>query len=165
MDFIHYTLQWTKGEILEAAIFGTFGLITIIVSFLFWKFGETPNAKALLIPLIVVGIFFAGAGVSGVISNQKRMSKFEKAYSQNPSVFIQNEKERVEGLQYLYTMTLIIATISFVLATGFFWFSGNHILKAIGIALILLGLTGLVIDYFSKERADIYYEKILEHNN
>lgn len=165
MDFITYSLQWTKGEIFEAAIFGSFGLVTIIVAIIFWKFGETPNAKAMLIPLIVVGILFAGAGASGVINNQKRIPKFEKAYSENPLAFLQDEKERVEGFQYLYTMTLIIATISFALAIGFFWFSDNHILKAIGIALILLGLTGLAIDYFSKERADIYYEKILENTN
>ncbi len=165
MDFIPYTLQWIKGEIFEAAIFGSFGLVTIIAAVTFWKFGETPNAKAMLIPLIVAGILLSGAGASGVVNNQKRIPKFEKAYIESPMAFIQDEKERVEGFQYLYTMTLIIASILFIVAIGFFWFSDNHILQAIGIALILLGLTGLTIDYFSKERADIYYEKILEQKN
>jgi hypothetical protein len=38
----------------------------------------------------------------------------------------------------------------------------------VGLALILFGMTGLVIDYFSKERADNYYKTILleiERNN
>lgn len=32
----------------------------------------------------------------------------------------------------------------------------------IGIALTYFALAGLVIDYFSQERADIYYKAILE---
>ena len=33
----------------------------------------------------------------------------------------------------------------------FFLFTNKHVLKAIGLALIIFGLTGLIIDYFSKE--------------
>jgi hypothetical protein len=160
MNLIQYTINWTKGEIFEATLFGAFGFLIIIIAAIYWKFGTTPNAKAMVIPLLVVGLFFAAMGVFGVLNNQKRIPQYEKAYEQNPSKFVQSEKQRVEDFQYLYTMTIIIASVSFAIAIGFFFLSSNHLLKAIGIALILFGLTGLGIDYFSKERADIYYKEI-----
>lgn len=162
MEFIQHTINWTKGEIFEAVFIGAFGLLLVICGVLFWRLGQTPNAKSMFIPLVLVGILFAGAGMSGVVSNQKRIPKFEQEFHENPTVFVENEKERVEDFQYLYTMTLILASVSFVIAMTFFWFTNSSVLKAIGIALLIFGLSGIVIDYFSKERADIYYEQILE---
>lgn len=160
MEFLDHTLNWTKGEIFEAVIIAVFGILTIIIGFVFWKFGDTPNAKALLLPLIVVGGIFVGSGISMYLSNQKRLVEFEKRFKQDQVAFVQQEKPRVEDFQYLYTMTKILATAFFALALLFFWFTNNHYLQAVGIGLILFGLSGLVSDYFSKERADIYYELI-----
>ncbi len=160
MDFIHHTTNWIKGEIFEATIFGSFGLLTIICSLLFWKFGETPNSKALIIPLIIVGLFFLGTAFSGISSNKKKIPQYTEAYKQDKSAFVKSEKARVEGFQYLYTMTIIIASVCFVLAICAFVFTHNATLRGIGIALAIFGITGLIIDYFSKERADNYYKEI-----
>lgn len=161
MDFIEHTINWVKGEIFEAAIFGSFGLLTIICSLLLWKFGETPNSKALIIPLLIVGLFFLGTAISGIVSNNKRLPQYTNTYKEDKFAFIQSEKKRVEDFQYLYKMTIIIASVCFAVAICFFLFTNNHVLKAIGLALIIFGLTGLIIDYFSKERADTYYKLIL----
>jgi len=160
MDFIHHTTNWVKGEIFEATIFGSFGLLTIICSLMFWKFGETPNSKAVIIPFAIVGVFFMATAISGIVSNNKRITEYTEAFEKDKKSFIVSEKKRVEDFQYLYKMTTIIATFSFVLAIGFFLFTDNYILRAIGLALILFGLSGLIIDYFSKERADNYYKAI-----
>ena len=80
MDFIQHTTNWVKGEIFEPTIFGSFGLLTIICSLLFWKFGETPNSKAVIIPFAVVGIFFLVTAVSGIISNNKRLTAYNEAF-------------------------------------------------------------------------------------
>ena len=72
-----------------------------------------------------------------------------------------SEKKRVEDFQYLYKMTIIIASVCFALALLFFYLSSNYLLRAVGLALIFFGMTGLFVDYFSKERADNYYKKIL----
>lgn len=165
MEFIDHTLNWTKGEIFEAVVIAIFGLLTITIGFVFWKFGETPSAKALLIPFIVVGVLFVGSGISMYMSNQKRLVHFENSYQEDPAAFVVQEKQRVEDFQYLYTITKILATLFFALALIFFWFTKNHYLQAVGIGLILFGLSGLVIDYFSKERADIYYETILKERD
>ena len=160
MDFIQHTTHWIKGEIFEATIFGSFGLLTIICSLLLWKFGETPNSKALIVPLIVVALFFVGTAISGISSNKRKLPQYTAAYNHNKLAFVKTEKARVEGFQYLYTMTIIIASVCFAVAICFFLFTNNHVLKAVGLALIIFGLTGLIIDYFSKERADTYYQEI-----
>jgi hypothetical protein len=168
MDFIQHTTNWVKGEIFEATIFGSFGLLTTICSLLLWKFGETPNSKAVIIPLAVVGIFFLATAISGITSNKKRLPQYTEAFNTDKAEFVKSEKKRVEDFQYLYKMTIIIASVCFAIAICFFLFTNNHILKAIGLALIIFGLTGLIIDYFSKERADAYYKAItteIENHN
>ena len=160
MDFIQQTTSLVKGEIFEATIFGLFGLLTIIGSLLLWKFGETPNFKALIIPLAVVGAIFLVTSVSNIASNNKRLPQYTEAFNKDKAEFIKSEKKRVEDFQYLYKMTIIIASVCFAIAIGFFLFTNNHVLKAIGLALIIFGLTGLIVDYFSKERANTYYKAI-----
>ena len=160
MDFIQHTTNWIKGEIFEATIFGSFGLLTIICGLLFWKFGETPNSKAVIIPLIVVGLFFLGTAISGISGNKKKLPQYTEAYNQDKSAFIKSEKARVEGFQYLYTMTIVIASVCFLLAICAFVFTNNATLRGIGIALAIFGITGLIIDYFSKERAANYCTEI-----
>jgi hypothetical protein len=160
MDFIQHTTNWIKGEIFEANLFGSFGLLTIVCSLLFWKFGDTPNSKAVIIPFIIVGLFFLGTAISGISSNKKKLRQYTEAYNQDKGAFVKSEKARVEGFQYLYTMTMIIASISFILAICAFILTHNATLRAIGIALAIFGITGLIIDYFSKERADTYYKEI-----
>ncbi len=167
MDFIQHTINWVKGEIFEATIYGSFGLLTVICSLVLWKFGETPNSKALIIPLAIVGVFFLATAIGNISSNNKRLQQYTEAYSKDKIEFVKTEKKRVEDFQYLYKMTIIIALVCFAAAICFFLFTNNHILKAIGITLIIFGLNGLIIDYFSKERADIYYnliEKEIEYS-
>jgi hypothetical protein len=160
MEFIQKTTNWVKGEIFEGIIIGSFGLLTIICSLLLWKFGETPNAKAVIIPLAVVGILLLAIAIGGIANNNKRLHQYTEAFNKNKTEFVKSEKKRVEDFQYLYKITIIIASIGFTIAICFFLFTNNHILKAIAIALIIIGLSGLTIDYFSKERADMYYKAI-----
>jgi hypothetical protein len=161
MDFLQQTINWVKGEIFEAIIIGSFGLLTIICSLLLWKFGETPNAKAVIIPLAVVGILLLAITIGGITGNNKRLLQYTEAFKKDKIEFVKSEKKRVEDFQYLYKMTIIIASIGFVIAICFFLFTNNPTLKAIGLALIILGLAGLSIDFFSKERADTYYKAIM----
>jgi hypothetical protein len=161
MDFIQHTNNWIKGEIFEATIFGSFGLLTIFFSLLFWKFGGTPNSKTVIIPLAIVGFFFLVTAFSGIASNNKRLIQYSDAFQKNKPEFVKSEKMRVENFQNMYRATFIIASVCFFVASCFFLFTNNQTLRGIGIALVFFGLNGLIIDYFSKERADIYYKAIM----
>jgi hypothetical protein len=154
------TLNWYNGEIFEAKFILGFGLILIISSLLFYFLGSTPTSKALLIPLIVVGLFFTATGANMIYSNGKKLAEVEQVYKQNNKAFVEAEIKRVEGFQYLYPLSIGISAVSFIVALSVLYFSKNVNLQAIAMALILFGACFAFIDYFSKERSIIYYEQL-----
>ena len=161
MDFYQNTQDWLKGELFEGTILLISGIILLIISLILWKFGSTPNAKALIIPIMVVGLLFI-LGVGGfMVSNQKRISNFEKSYQENPKEFIESEKQRVEEFQVLYKYSVGFAAISFLLTIIAFGFVENRIFQSICIALMIISVSLIIIDHFSKERAQVYYQHIL----
>lgn len=162
MNLIDFTVDWIKGELFEAKLILTFGIITILAGFIFWKEGSTLNAKALFIPLLVAGTIYSAIGSGMLYSNTKRMRDFPKNYQKNKSVFANHEKKRVDDFQYGYKVSKIVATLFFAITLIIFWTTKNPVLMGIGIGLTYFALAGLVIDYFSRERADIYYSAILK---
>lgn len=162
MEFILHTTHWVKGEIFEGSAIIISGILTFIVCFMLWQLGTTPNSKTLIIPTFVVGVLFVAMGISMVYSNNKRLPEMVEAYRQNPTEFAQQEKQRVEDFQILYPISLAVSTVCFVLTLAFFWFTNNQTLYATGIATSVFGIALILIDYFSKERANIYYEQILQ---
>lgn len=162
MSFFSSTSAWIKGELFEALLILSFGLLTLITGFLFWKIGTTANSKALFLPLLIIGLIYAAIGGGMLVSNKKRMAEFPKAYEKDNTAFIQAEKKRVEDFQYGYTTSKIVASICFPLTLLIFWYTKNPTWQGVGIGLSYFALTGLVVDYFSQERAAIYYKTILE---
>lgn len=162
MNLIDYTTNWIKGELFEARLIVAFGIMSIIAGFLFWKIGTTSNAKALFIPLIVVGAIYSTIGGGMLYSNPKRMIELPQKYGQDKIGFAKSEKKRVDDFQYGYKVSKIVATIFFVLTLIIFWTTKNPTWMGIGIALAYFALAGLVVDYFSQERANIYYSEILK---
>lgn len=162
MNLIDYTINWIKGELFEAKLIVAFGVLTIIAGFLFWKIGTTAHAKALFIPLIVVGAIYSAIGGGMLYSNPKRMIELPQSYQQNKAEFAKSEKNRVDDFQYGYKISKIVATVFFALTLIIFWTTKNSTWMGIGIALSYFAIAGLVVDYFSQERADIYYNEILK---
>ncbi|MGC3960160.1 MAG: hypothetical protein QM813_20215 [Verrucomicrobiota bacterium] len=162
MNFVQHSINWVRGEGLEMVLISAAGIVLIASGIGFWKLGATPLAKAMLWPLVVIGLAYAAIGISGYVSNQRRIPEFERAYRGDAPAFISAEKTRVEGFQYMYKITNVVAPVCFALATGLFWFTLNAHARAVGMALVIFGVLGFLIDSFSKERADIYYAKILE---
>lgn len=161
MDFYQHTENWLKGELFEGAIILVSGIILVVISLLFWKYGTTPNAKALVIPILIVGLIFTLGIASMMVSNQKRVRNFEKHYQENPKEFVVHEKLRVEDFQVLYKYSVGFAAFSFLLTIIAFGFMENRILQSICIALMIISVSLIVIDHFSKERAQLYYQHIL----
>lgn len=166
MEFIQHSINWAKGETTEAIITGIAGLLIVISALLFWKFGNTPYAKALIIPLLIVGIIPFVSGISGVINNQKRIEVYQQAWQENPQQFIQDEKARVEGFDQIFKYTYPMAIILTIGGAILFFLLGSPAWKAISLAMMTMGLMTYFIDHFAAERADIYYkqiEKLLEN--
>jgi len=165
MEFIQHTINWIRGEILESVVFGVFGFVTLIISIVFWRFGKTQNAKGMIIPLLVIGLFYFIAGAVNIYRNQQRIPQYQKEYQKNPIEFIESEKNRTEGFMNIYIYTYVIGTVMILSGLILFLFIGGSNPKGIGLSLILMGLSLLCIDYFSKERAISYYNEIVQSIN
>ncbi|MGL5014814.1 MAG: hypothetical protein ACRC6V_11060 [Bacteroidales bacterium] len=162
---IQDTFNWYNGEIFEGKIILGFGILLIISAFLFYFFSNTPAPKALLIPFLLIGLFFSMTGSVMVFSNSKKVLQVEEIYQHDSNAFVKSEIKRVEDFQYLYPMSIAISLVSFLAALGLLYFVKNVHWQAIAITLILFGTAFAVIDYFSKERATIYYEQLLLNTN
>ncbi|MBL7882202.1 MAG: manganese efflux pump [Chryseobacterium gambrini] len=160
MDILQNTINWYNGEIFEGKFILAFGLFLILTALLFYFLGNTQAAKALLIPMLIIGIFFSITGANMIRSNGKQKQEVAKKYEQSPKEFINAEIKRVDDFQYLYPMSIAISLACFLIAIALLYFTQNVNLKAIAISLILFGMAFAVIDYFSKERATIYYEQL-----
>ena len=160
MEFIEHTINWAKGEIQEAIIMGIVGLLIIVSALLFWKFGNTPNAKALVLPLLVVGLLPFVNSFSGVNSNNKRIVEYTQQYMANPPAFIKAEKERVESFDEIFKYTYPMAIILTIGGAILFFLFGSPTWKAISLAMMSLGLMTYFIDHFAAERAEIYLQQI-----
>lgn len=165
MELIQHTIQWIKGELFEARLILIFGIVTILSAFLFWKIGTTPAAKALFIPLLVAGAIYSSIGAGMLYSNPKRMEELPKLYQQDKVAFAKLEKKRVDDFQYGYKISKIVATVFFLATLLIFWTTQHPTWMGIGIGLTYFGLAGLIVDYFSQERAATYYDAILQALN
>lgn len=162
---IQDTINWYNGEIFEGKFILTFGIVLIIASVLFYFLGNTPAPKALLIPFLVIALFFSVTGASMIISNGKKIGEAKTEVLKGEQQFVSTEIKRVEGFQYLYPMSIAISLFCFIAAAGLLYFVKNIHWQAIAISLILFGTAFAVIDYFSKERATIYYEQLITKQN
>lgn len=164
MEIIQHTTHWIKGELFEGKLVLLFGTVTLLSAILFYKFGTTPNAKAMLFPLLVAGLMFIGIGGGMLYSNPKRLAEFPKVYQENPKAFVKAEKERVEAFVKWYPTTRYVFAVLGVLGIVLFLFWDKPIGRAIGIALLLMTVATFVVDHFSEERATIYYKHLTKTN-
>ena len=162
MNLLEHSIAWAKGEQFEGMCIAIGGVLSIFIAGLLWKYGATINAKSLTIPTLVFGVLFTLMGSFMIYSNGQRKSEFEQAYETNSEKFTIAEKQRVEDFQFMYPTSLAISAVCFLITLIAFIWSKNPTFHAIGIVLSVFGLSLIIIDYFSKERASIYYEQILQ---
>lgn len=162
MDLLEYSIEWCKGEIFEAKLILTFGIGVMVAGLLFYTLGGTRSAKAMLLPLLVVGLIFSAIGGGMLYSNPKRIIEFEQAFQEDPAAFAQAENLRTDEFISWYPKTRIIMAVLGIIGILTFMFWSAPLGRAIGFSLILIALGTFVVDHFSEERAGKYKAHILE---
>ncbi len=162
MDFIQHTINWCSGEIFEGKLLALWGLAILIVTFFFWKTGTTPFAKAIVIPLLVVGLLTVASGASLVINNNKRIVTFQKEYQADKTAFIKSEKKRTDYFIKWYPWTMIIMGVIMLGGVVLMNVKGTPLPRAIALAMMLFSFSILFLDHFSEERADVYHREIVK---
>lgn len=162
MEFIKHTTNWVNGEIFEATIMSIMGVLIILCSLLFWKFGTTPYAKSLVIPLLIVGLIPLVNGLFSVQNNKSNLSKYELSWQEDEHQFLLSEQKRVKSFDDIFKYSYPFAIFMTIGGAILFFLIKSPTWKAISLAMMCLGLMAYFIDYFAKERADIYLEHIEE---
>lgn len=161
MELIKYTNEWLKGEIFEGKMILAFGLLLAFLTFCFWKFGFSTNAKAMIIPLLLTAILHIITGAGMIYSNNKRAPEFNTKYQENPQLFKESEIKRVDSFVKLYPLTRYVSIGVIILGFCLFNFLHSPLWKSIGLCIMVVGFSIIVIDYFSEERALIYQKVLL----
>jgi hypothetical protein len=160
MTFFQHTERWFKGEAFEGGMLIIFGSLLVLLGVYFWKFGSTPTARVLVIPFLVVGLFWGIAAGVGSIRNTSRLEAFRADHEKAPAEFAQSEKKRVDGFLEWYRPLLIGWSALILVGLGLFHFWGGNLGRAVGLAVILFAVAGLMVDHTSEHNARSYYAEI-----
>lgn len=156
MTAFDHAVRWIHGEMIEGGVAIAFGLLLVLCGVLLWKFGESPAARAMVMPLVVLGGGMAALCAVMEVNNLLRIDAFRQAHALDPAAFVGREIERVQGFMDWYRYTFAGGAALVVGGLAVFLFRGEPLSKAIGLATIILGATALHFDYFSKARAERY---------
>ena len=160
MTFFKHTEEWFKGEAFEAWMLVIFGTLLVILALYFWKFGHSPTARVLVVPFLVVGLFWGIAAGAGIIRNKARVEAFRAEHEKAPADFVESEKKRVEGFLGWYRPLLIGWSVLMLVGLALFNFWGGNLGRAVGLAVILFGVAGLMVDHTSEHNARAYHAEI-----
>lgn len=156
MNFIQHTITWCQGEILEGKVIVIYALTLIISSIFILPMTHISNSKFLIIPLLLSALIFLMVGGSLIFKNPQRMKVYQQSFLENPIEFIKSEKKRTDEFMSWYPKTAWVLIIVFTVALFMLIFIGSSSIRYFCLVILLFCLSGLVIDYFSKARAEIY---------
>ena len=160
MELIDYTNKWVTGEIMEDFAMVAGGVICLLLALVAWRFGTSESARAIILPLTVVAVIFIGGGAALAYNNHQRSKQFVEQYQESPQKFLESEKARVADFMKIYPQTIIVSAVMMVIAVCVFAFCDKPWLRASALALILVALAALTIDFFSNERGVIYQQEL-----
>lgn len=152
-----HTIAWYQGEIFEAWFIVGAGVCLGLIGLVCYFYGQSVGTKALFLPMLGLMALFLAIGIPMAYGNIQTMASVANTYQTvGEAQFIANELKRVADFQYLYPMSIAISAVSFSVALGLLYFDVGVKVKAWAVALLILGTSFAVIDYFSKERANGY---------
>lgn len=160
MGILEHANKWLVGEIYEDMAIVVAGIVFLLLSILAWRFGTSESARAMVVPLLVAAVLIVGLGAGLAYNNHNRMEQFAQQYDEAPQQFLESEKTRVDSFMKIYPQTVIAASVMMTIGVCVFAFCSGPSLRASALVLVLVALTALTIDFFSKERAIIYQNAI-----
>ena len=160
MELIDYTNKLLTGEIQEDLAMVAGGVVCLLLALVAWRWGSSESARAIILPLTVVAVIFIGGGAALAYNNHQRSKQFVEQYQESPQKFLESEKARVADFMKIYPQTIIVSAVMMVIAICVFAFCDKPWLRASALALILVALAALTIDFFSKERGVIYQQEL-----
>lgn len=156
MTVLEHALNWVKGEVFEASMLALWGTLLVVLALFFWKFGFSATTRALIAPVLAVGLFWGVAGGAALYVNSQRPAAYTAAYEQDARAFVASEDQRVERFIWVYPYLLAAWAVLILLGLAAFMLWGGNTGRAVGLGLILFGVSGLLVDHTSEHNAHAY---------
>jgi len=67
MSALDHALAWVQGERMEGAAAGVLAALLVVSAGMLWTFAVTPAARALIVPLLVLGALIVANGIASRI--------------------------------------------------------------------------------------------------
>lgn len=110
--------------------------------------------------VLEVGLFWSIVPGVGLFRNTHRVERMRTEHEKDPAAFVKSEKKRVDGFLSWYRPLLIGWTVLVFIGLALFHFWGGNLGRAIGLAVILCGAAGLMVDHTSEHNARAYHAEI-----
>ena len=88
MNYFEHTANYYKGESFIGWVAIILGVSLLLLTFFFWKNNHYAAAKALVIPILIVGLFWSIAGGISIVRNPIKSKKALIEYNNNSEEFI-----------------------------------------------------------------------------
>ena len=164
MEIINYSVQWARAEVFSAQMVFLLGLVTLLVSLGFYVFGETPIARAYILPMLLSGLFLVAAAGGLYYANKPRVEHFSEQYEQNAKQFVQSELERTAKSDHdLHLMVYrVLPAIVIACAVAVFFVTGAYG-RAWLVSLMILGSVMMAIDSNTHRRTADYRQQLIQY--
>lgn len=138
-----------------------FGSVVLGCSALLWRFGATSAPRALVLPLLVIGVLIVVVSTAMEFNSARRLTAFQAAWELDSGAFVAREIARVRSFMNWYVYTYAAGSLLLEAGVAVFLLYNASTVRAIGLSLIPLGAVALYVDFFSQERAKLYLDELV----
>ena len=132
MTALDHALAWAQGERMEGAATTVLAFLLVVAAGLLWKFGATAAARAMVAPLLVVGMLIVVTGIALELQNVRRIDALGKAHALDPAAFLEQETARVESFMKWYVYTFFAGSVLIAGGLATFLFASSPTLGGVG---------------------------------
>jgi uncharacterized membrane protein YkgB len=162
MEMIEYMKQYYHSERSMAFLAAAIGFAFILIAWgAFRHFGLEQFNRGFIYTLVITGLFLL-SGLGFAFQNSKKMAEVN-SYTQTNSELQRIEIQRVgKVLATGYHVPAILSSIMILIGLGLVLINPSHLLRGIGIGILLFGTALHTIDFFYINKHKIYYETLKE---
>lgn len=162
IDFIK---TYFTEEKIESFFFIVIGLISIILSLIFWFVIKYSFYNGLAYPLLIVGIIQLVVGTTVYIRSPKDIVRVEQIIKNEPSKIKTKELPRMEmvmkNFEIYKTIEIGLLVIGLALLILFFK-SSQTFWKGVGLGLLIQAALMLILDLLAEDRASKFIDELIK---